>query len=147
MAKFKLLLASAIMFAITGFFVMWLGPDLKSDFQNRSAHFEPARDVRITQARCRSKLFVISFCEISLSGKNVPGGKQEISYLIFGGLGDEPIGLMRTATPGAGGQHAFSTRIGMDYLTNRIISFAVFVVLLGALCVGGLIALFRGKTA
>lgn len=143
MVNWKLLLASAFFWLLTAFFGWWMGGDLWADFQNSNAKLEPARELRITEAKCRSKLFVISFCDIKYSGPGVPGGSREISYLIAGGVGDASLSLQRVAGAGATAIRHVTTDYGMANLTNRIVSFGVLMLLLLAMSVGGIITAFR----
>jgi hypothetical protein len=141
----KKLLAGLFFLAITGILGWLVGKDLWADFQHRNAQYESVRDARITEAKCKSKLFVIAFCDIKATGTLLPGGSIELNYFILGGIGDEPIGLQRAKGPGAPTTRHVTTNYGMDHLVTRIVSFLVMLGFMIALAVGGLIGFMRRK--
>ncbi len=136
MTIIKRLLAFLVMLGLFGFMGWWLSGDLWADFQHRNDTFEDVRDAKIVSAKCKSKLFVISFCGVKAQGAGVPGNEREFSYFILGGLGDEGIGLRRTAGSGPAASRYLTTTTGIDYLTTRIASYLILMGLLGALVVG-----------
>lgn len=135
----KIALSTLFMLVLVGFFIWWLGPRLVNDFSARADHFAPITDMRIAEAKCRSKLFVISFCDIKTEGP-AQGEKHQLSYLILGSLGGERVSLLRSQEH----PQLLTSNIGVDYFWNRVLSFAVFVGLLGALVVGGIVSMIGG---
>ncbi len=131
--------AALFMAGLVGFFCWWLGPGLISDYGLRNETLVPVTDMQITEAKCRSKLFVISFCDIEAEGPR-QGEKNELSYLILGSMGGENVGLLRSL------EHpdVVTSNIGIDYFWNRVASFIVFGGLLAALVIGGIIGMARG---
>jgi hypothetical protein len=123
----------------------WLGGDLWHDFTHRADKFEPARDAQIVEAKCKSKLFVISFCDVKVKGAGVSGGEREFSYFLLGGVWGDSVAAQRSAGPGPAKDRYLTTTIGIDYLITRIVSFAVLMGLIGAVVIAALIAVIRGK--
>ena len=136
MTIIKRLLAFLFMLGLFGFMGWLLGGDLWADYQHRNDTFENVRDAKIISAKCKSKLFVISFCDVKAQGPSVPGNEREFSYFILGGLGDEGIGLRRSAGSGPVTSRFLTTTTGIDYLTTRIVSYLILMGLLGAAVVG-----------
>lgn len=143
----KLGLAALFFLALTGFLGWLVGKDLWADFQHRNAQFEPARDARITEAKCKSKLFIIAFCDIKAAGNSIPGGNTEFNYFMLGGVGDDSIGLQREKGAGAPATRYLTTTYGIDHLWSRIISFVILLGFMIALIFGGLIGYMRGEKA
>jgi hypothetical protein len=142
----KQLLAGLFFLVCTGFLGWLVGKDLWADFQHRNAQYESARDARITEAKCKSKLFVIAFCDIKATGTLLPGGSIDLNYFLLGGVGDEPISIQRAKGPGAPATRHVTTNYGIEHLTARIVSFIVLLGFMLALTFGGLIGfLRRGK--
>jgi hypothetical protein len=132
----KLVLAGIFFLALAGFFGWLLGPPLIDDVALRGQKLAVAPDVRIADARCRSKLFVFSLCDMKLQ---VGGGSgmREVNYFIVDRLGGAQVVAMRSPGP----QPVLTTNIGMDHLTNRLVSFAALMLLCGG---GGLFAVVQG---
>jgi hypothetical protein len=147
METLKRLLAALFILVLTGFFGWWFGQDLWADFQHRAAQFEPVRDARITEAKCKSKLFVIAFCDIKATGASLAGGRAEFSYFMLGGAGDDPIGLQRVTGPGAATTRYVTTTYGIEHFWSRVISFAVLMGVLLAVIGAGVVAFVRGNKA
>lgn len=136
----KSILAALFFVALTGGIGWLLGPTLWQDFKIRDAQKLTAQDVRVEEASCSTKLFVISFCTIKLKPAEA-AQTTEFTYLITGTLGEARLAPMRTI----GAREILTTNIGMDYLTNRIISFVVFMGIMLALVFGGVIAAMKGE--
>jgi hypothetical protein len=117
-----------------------LSGDLWSDFRHRNDKFEAVRDAKIVSAKCKSKLFIMAFCDIKAQGAGVPGNEREFTYFIIGGLGDEGVGLRRSEGAGAPASRYLTTTMGIDFLTTRIVSYVIMMGMLGAICVGLLMA-------
>lgn len=137
----KKIFAFLVMAALVGFFSWWLGPGLANDYTARSGTLVPAQDLRISEAKCRTKLFVISFCDIKTEGAS-DAQKQELSYLIFGRLGGEGVSLLRSQENPA----ILTSTVGIDYFWNRVISFLALVGLLSLLLIGSVIAMVRTES-
>ena len=83
----KSLLASLLFLVAFGFLGWLFGADLLADIQHRESKYAVARDITITEARCKSKLFVIAFCDFKLNGAT---DRKELNYFVLGGVSDEP---------------------------------------------------------
>jgi hypothetical protein len=144
MDTLKKLAGTVFVAALFGFFCWWLGGDLLSDFTHRNEKFEVVRDAEIVEAKCKSKLFVLSFCDIKAKGTGIAEGTREFGYFILGGVGDDGVSLQRAAGAGPAKDRYLTTTTGVDFLVTRIISFAILMGLIGAALIGSLFALFRG---
>lgn len=130
---------SALLFAGLTAGLGWMfGPPLWQDLQLRGERLEAVADGRITEAKCRSKLFVVTWCDVDYDRG---GAKGSFAYLLFGQLGGERVGLQHA--PGA--SDALTTTLGMDYLLDRVIAFIVFMGLMIGLTFGGIL-MMRRKT-
>lgn len=139
----KAALAALFFALLLGFFAWLLAPGILADYALDRNALEPAAGVRIKEARCKSKMFVISLCEVKVEPAETAGAiPAEFDYLIFGNLGDERVQILRSKLDGR-----LTTNVGLDYLVNRVVSFVVTEGFMLALCVGGLIGLFRGAEA
>jgi hypothetical protein len=141
----KKLAAFLVVAVLFGFFGWWLGPDLRGDFSHRNDAFESVNDAQIVEAKCKSKLFLISFCDVKATGAGVSGGLREFSYFLIGGLGNEGVGLRRSKGGGPVASRYLTTNIGIDYLIRRIGSFAILMGLMGAALVGCFVAIVRSN--
>jgi hypothetical protein len=106
-----------------GLFGWWMGPSLWADYNLRGQTLEAAQDAEITKARCRTKLFVVSFCEVAYKDQ---AGEHDFAYLIFGMNSDEQIAMLRAKES----PQLMTTSLGMSYFNDRVISFAVLELIL-----------------
>ncbi|MGH6815944.1 MAG: hypothetical protein ACREC6_09580, partial [Hyphomicrobiaceae bacterium] len=113
-----------------------LGPVLWDDFNIRNDPIAVVRDMRITEAKCRTRIFVVTLCDIKMTDAAGSANTREFNYLIVGGLGDETVMPQRSQGPSP----ILTTNIGMDYLINRLVSFVAVMVCLAAIALGGLVA-------
>ena len=138
----KMVLAFLVMLVITGGMGWMLTPTLWSDYQIKDTEKLTASDVQLKEAECQTKLFVISFCTF----KMLPDGASDAitqRYLMLGQFGGETVSVLRPVS----GSDTLTTSIGMNYLTNRIISWFVMMGLLLLLVLGGLVAMIKGSSA
>ena len=135
----KIFFAALFMALCGGILGYLIGPPILADLRANRATLEPARTLTIKEARCRSKLFVLSFCDVKYDGAS----KGELNYFILSNMGGEPIQLLSPkGKPGP-----VTSNIGVDYLTNRIVSFVILEGFMAALVIGGLMSLLRPKDA
>lgn len=128
---------SALLFAALAAGLGWMfGPPLWQDLRLRGEKLVAVADGRITEAKCQSKLFVVTWCDVNYDRGGASGS---FAYLLFGRLGGERVGLQRA--PGASG--ALTTTLGMDYLIDRVIAFIVFMALMVGLTFGGILMMRR----
>lgn len=138
--QWVLFFAFIVMFVLLIFMGWQLTPTLVSDFKIANAQKVTASDVTIEAASCDTKLFVISSCEFKMRVKGASDIVEQ-HYLLVGRLGGKPITVLRAKSA----PNVLTTNIGMDYLTNRIISYVVFMGLFVALVFGGLIVMILGR--
>jgi hypothetical protein len=143
MDTLKKLAGTVFVALLFGFFCWWLGGDLLNDFTHRNDKFEVVRDAQIVEAKCKSKLFVLSFCDIKAKGTGIADGTREFGYFILGGVGDDRVALQRSVGPAT--DRYLTTTTGIDYLVTRIISFAILMGLIGGF-IACLMALVRGTS-
>ena len=135
----KLFISFVVMLVLFVFMGWKLTPTLISDYKIADAQKITASDVRIEQASCDTKLFVIASCTIKMRVNGVSEPVEQ-DYLLVAQLDGKPVTALRV--PGA--DTVLTTNIGMDYLTNRIVSYIVFMGLFLVLVVGGLILVISG---
>lgn len=125
---------SGLVLLVIGAGLVWLfGPSLMTDTQLRGARLVPA-NLTLKEAKCRSKVFIVSFCEVSLTrgGTDLP----DMNYLIVSNLGGETIQILEDPQ-----SKQITSSIGLDYYWNRVVSFAVTMLIFFG---GGLFGLFSG---
>jgi hypothetical protein len=129
-----------------GLLTWWIGLGVWDDYRIRDAQLERVQDGRIAKASCSTRLFVISFCEIRADGASLPGGRIELNYFLLGDTdASAPIALLRVKglEPPAS-RHVTST-YGMEYLTSRVVSFALLELVMLALVLAPLLGLLRRR--
>jgi hypothetical protein len=146
MAIVKSLAAFLFMALLFGFMGWWLGGDLWNDFTHRNDKYEAVRDAQIVEAKCKSKLFLISFCDVKVRGTGVADGYREFSYFLLGGVGNDGVGLRRAQGAEPAQDRFLTTTIGLDYLITRIVSFTALMGMLGAVVIWALVAMVRGTS-
>jgi hypothetical protein len=146
MAIVKSLAAFLFMALLLGFMGWWLGGDLWNDVTHRNDKYEEVRDAQIVEAKCKSKLFLISFCDVKVRGTGVVDGYREFSYFLLGGVGNDGVGLRRTQGAEPAQVRYLTTTIGLDYLITRIVSFVVLMGMLAAVVVWMLVVMVRGAS-
>jgi hypothetical protein len=123
----------ALLFALLGGLSWWLGPDLVRDWQI-GGDATPAADVRIEQARCRSRLRVVHLCDATLVDERGPAPARRTLWYAFADI-EAPSGLaalrpLRSASdPGL-----VSTTLGLEKRGQRSLALALAVALL-VLCI------------
>ena len=121
----------ALLFAILGGLVWWLGPDLARDWRIGS-DATTAGDVRIEEARCRSRLRVLHMCDVTLADDRSAGpAKRTLWYVFIGAQASEVLAAMRTLRS-ASDPALVSTTLGREKRTARTITLALAVALLAS---------------
>lgn len=107
----------------------WLGPSLVEDW--RIGDTAAAHDVRIEEARCQSRFFVLQFCNVTLAEDGATD-KRTPWYVFLGAKDDR-----RAVVPlrGRSDPARLSTDLGQEKLLSRSATLALGVALL-ALCIG-----------
>jgi hypothetical protein len=134
----KALLAALFFGAIGVFFVWFMGPSVWKDFNTDEGKLVPALEYRVTEASCKSRVFVVTTCDVELTHMTT-NESVDFDYLIFGRMGGETVYGLQTADG-----KTLTTNTGMDNLTNRIISLIAFIILVFGLAFAGIKAMFRG---
>jgi hypothetical protein len=106
--------------------VWWLGPDLARDWRIRGDAAAAGTAV-LEQAQCRSRLSVLTVCDITYTDAGSSATPHRTMWYFFiGRRGEEPIALVRSRSdPGA-----VSTNIGLATFYSRLLVFALILALL-----------------
>jgi hypothetical protein len=113
--------ANLLFLGVTVALVWLIGFDLWEDFRQRHAQFEPVREARIIEARCKTGLFVAAFCTIRATGAPRPEGRVDLRYFLIGWSSDDrPLALLRANGPEAPPLRHITTTYGIEHLGARI---------------------------
>lgn len=123
-AGFRAILGGIFLLAIFGFLGWLLAPALWTDWQIRDQPLVEARDVQVTEAKCRTKLFVLSFCDVEFT--DATSQKHSFFYFIAGMNSGETVSIMRSGSDSS----VYTTSLGMAYFYDRLLSFLAGVVIL-----------------
>jgi hypothetical protein len=127
-------------------FVWLIGIDLWADYRQRHAEFEPARDARIVEARCKTGLFVAAFCNIRAIGPSLPGTRVDLRYFLIEWAGDNaPIALLRANGSEPPALRHITTSYGMEHLTARIASFVLLEAIMLSFVLAPLVGFLRRR--
>jgi hypothetical protein len=122
----------ALLFALLGGLLWWLGPDLARDWRIGGA--APAENVRIEEARCRSWLALLHLCDVTLvDDRNGSAARRTLWYAFIDAEGTPMLSAGRTVR-GAARPELVSTTFGLEKRLARSGTLALAVTLLG-LCV------------
>ena len=122
----------ALLFALLGGLLWWLGPDLARDWRIGGA--APAENVRIEEARCRSWLALLHLCDVTLvDNHNGSAARRTLWYAFIDAEGPRMPAASRPVRSAARPE-LVSTTFGLEKLLARSGTLAVAVTLLG-LCV------------
>ncbi|MBR0649455.1 hypothetical protein GXW78_07270 [Roseomonas terrae] len=114
-----------------------IAPEIRDDLAIRDTA-RPAPQVRVNGGRCRSRLFMFQDCEVTLTWRGKDGtGTRTMSYMFvephMGSWNVMP--MMDPARP-----DLVSTDLGIERLTNRIVTAIGAVIVALALIAGGFVA-------
>jgi hypothetical protein len=128
-------------------FVWLIGIDLWADYRQRHAEFEPARDARIVEARCKTGLSVAAFCNIRAVVPSLPGTRVDLRYVLIGWRGGDnaPIALLRANGSEPPALRHITTTYGIEHLTARIASFAVLESIMLSFVLAPLVGFLRRR--
>jgi len=118
-----------LLFGLLGGLLWWLGPDLVRDWRIGS-DASPASDARVEEARCRSRLFVLQVCNVSLADDR-SGAKRTLWYVFIDVRGRERMEPLRSRSDPA----LLSTDLGLEKLLARSATLALAAALLAS-CIG-----------
>jgi hypothetical protein len=116
----KKLLGAALALALIIAGGYFLGPSLWNDFQHRNDEFAAATDVELKKGSCRTKLFVVNFCDMELAGAGLPDGERHNVYLTVLNERDS-LSVLRSKTDPS----YVTTDFGMEALWYRAGTFVV----------------------
>jgi len=110
-------------------FPAWFGPGLVADLGRRGEETRVEEQAQVRRASCRSFFFVITVCTIAVVER---GAERALSYAVSGTVRHGRVIVLRS-TADAG---YLTTSIGRDYLVNRSVTFAAWMIVLLLLTAG-----------
>jgi hypothetical protein len=131
----------AMLIALLAGALWWLGPDLARDW-GMGRELVEARDARLVEARCASRVIVLTVCDVSYSEAGAGAESRTLWYLYIGTADGEPIRLLTPRQPAEGGLAAIATSLGLAKLYHRTFTLLLIVALL-AFCIWLSIDLLR----
>ena len=135
----KTVFAGLFLAAIFGFLGWLIVPSLWTDWQIRDQQLVEATDIQISEGKCRTKVFVLSFCEIEFT--DTANEKHSFFYFITGMNSNETFSVMRSSTDNS----VYTTTLGMAYFYDRLLSFLGGVVILLVIVYAGVKSLFSPR--
>ncbi len=127
----------ALLFGLLAGALWWLGPDLARDW--RIDDVVEAGGARIEELRCRSRLVLISVCDVAfVDERSAEASRRTLWYFFIDRVGQEPIALLRSKSDPA----AITTNLGLDKFYHRLLALILIVGLL-AFCITLSIQLLR----
>jgi len=122
-----------MLFGLLAGALWWLGPDLARDLRIGS-DVAPARSLRIEEARCRSRLYVIAVCDVRYAPAAAAAETAHgttLWYLLLGRANADGINLLASrADP-----ELVTTDLGLDRLWQRLLAL-LLIVALSVTCIG-----------
>jgi hypothetical protein len=136
----------ALLFGLLAGAVWWLEPDLARDWRIGGEVVE-ARDARIEDWRCRTRLMVFNVCDVAfVDGSSASTQRHARWYFFIDRLERGPIVLVRPKGAPGGDAGEITTDLGLDKLYRRLLAFALVVGLL-AVCITLTVQLLRQGVA
>jgi hypothetical protein len=135
----------ALLHALLAGALWWLGPDLARDWRIGRDPVE-ARDARLGEARCASRVMIIAVCEVSFTETGSEAQGRTLWYLFIGSAASEPVRLLEARQKAEGAAPAITTSLGLARLHNRTLTLALIVTFL-AFCIWLSIDLLRAGAA
>jgi hypothetical protein len=120
----------ALLFGLLAGALWWLGPDLARDWRidGEVVHAEGAR---IEEARCRSRLFLLTACDITvLDERRADPSRRTLWYFFIDRAESESIVLVRPKSAPRSDPQAITTNLGLDKLYHRLLALTLIVALL-----------------
>ncbi len=115
----------ALLFGLLAGALWWLGPDLARDW--RIDDPVEAGGVRIEEARCRSRLVLITVCDVRfVDDRSAEAARRTLWYFFIDRADPEKIVLLRSKSDPA----AITTNLGLDEFYNRLLVLILIVGLL-----------------
>jgi hypothetical protein len=121
----------ALLFAVLGGVVWWLGPDLARDWRIGS-DATPAGDVRVEEARCRSRFVVLNLCDVTLADqRGADPARRTLWYAFIGTKPSNGPAAMRPLRSGSD-PGLVATTLGLEKRSARSVTLAIAVALLAS---------------
>jgi hypothetical protein len=111
------IVAGLVLIAAVGLLSWPVAPTLWSDLQLRNQPLVEATDINVSDGKCRTKVFVLSFCEIEFT--DAAQSRHSFYYFITAMSSNESFAILRSPQNTA----LYTTSLGMAYLANRAASF------------------------
>ena len=112
----------SMLFALLAGALWWLGPDLARDW--RIDDVVEAAGARIEQTRCRTRLVLITVCDVAfVDERSADASRRALWYFFIDTVGQEPIALLRSKSDPA----AITTSLGIDKFYHRLLALALIV--------------------
>ena len=112
----------SMLFALLAGALWWLGPDLARDW--RIDDVVEAAGARIEQTRCRTRLVLITVCDVAfVDERSADASRRTLWYFFIDRVGEERIALLRSKSDPA----AITTNLGMDKFYHRLLALALVV--------------------
>jgi hypothetical protein len=125
---------------LVAFSIWFLGPALLNDYRLARAETTDALGMRMDEARCRTKAFVVTWCTVAYSPAN--SSRREtgrLQYFLFERLGNQSIRLLRSAADPS----IITSDFGLTYFSSRVFAFLAVVGLFTAGIVAGIVKAVR----
>ena len=115
----------ALLFGLLAGALWWLAPDLARDWG--IDHAGEAGGARIEEVRCRSRLALITVCDVRfVDDRSAEAARRTLWYFFIAKADSERIVLLRSKSDPA----AITTNLGLDEFYNRLLVLIVIVGLL-----------------
>ncbi|HZT48690.1 MAG TPA: hypothetical protein VFA64_12000 [Hyphomicrobiaceae bacterium] len=124
----------AMLLGLLGGALWWLGPDLARDW-SLGRDLVEARDVRLGEARCVSRVMIVAVCEVPYHTHSGAGADTAtLWYLFIGSAAGGPIRLLEAGQQSERTPAAVTTDLGLAKLYHRTITLLLVVAFL-AFCI------------
>jgi hypothetical protein len=123
--------------AVLAYLLGVAGMDLRDDLAVADAA-RPTQAVQVVEGRCRSRMMVVQTCDVTLRGSE---GARKLTY-IFVEFGQAAPALRPVAD--AARPWLATTELGLDRITNRVVTLAVLAGSAGVLMLLGALMMLRG---
>ncbi|MEM1275733.1 MAG: hypothetical protein AAGH74_04340 [Pseudomonadota bacterium] len=110
--------------SLAGFLVWYYGPDILGDLIANKQTLDISYEYEIEDAECRTKVSLISRCTVEIRSV-ITEETETLKLFVIGDIGGETVLLLSDPDTG----HV-TTSVGIEYLTNRILTLISFVGLL-----------------
>jgi hypothetical protein len=121
-----------LLFGLIAGTIWWLGPDLARDWRI-DGEVVKAEGARIEASRCRSRLVLVTLCDVTFQYGSVDDTERRtLWYFFIDRLDPEPIALVRPKADATLSADRITTNLGLDKLYHRLLALVLVLALLGA---------------